>query len=166
MKSDPLPWFALCCFFFAAITSGFQLKKPHMSLLSPSDSLREASGAVLSELPKEMKELRVYARPPLLFYMTLAGGIPLRRQPDLAHLLEPGNPDSWALLDQALIRQENIPKIEMDRRLAGWEVFRQITTVLNGPTLLDVDPAAARAGQADSSAPIRLLRPRRRENVR
>jgi dolichyl-phosphate-mannose-protein mannosyltransferase len=165
-KSDPLPWFALCCFFFAAITSGFQHKKPHMSLLSPSDSLREASGAVLSGLPKDMKELRVYARPPVLFYLTIAGDIPLRRQPDLAHLLEPRNPNSWALLDQALIRQENIPKNEMDRRLAGWEVFREIPTMLNAPTLLDIDPAAARAEVIDARAPICLLRPVRMEDVR
>ena len=113
-----------------------------------------------------MKDLRVYARPPLAFYLALAGGVSVHRQPDLAHLLEPGNSTSWALLDLALIRQENIPEQDLDRLLAGWTLVREIPTTLNPPTLLDIDPAAARGDMIDASAPLRLLRPKRMEDVR
>ena len=36
---------------------------------------------------QDVKDLRVYARPPLAFYLALAGGVAVHRQPDLAHLL-------------------------------------------------------------------------------
>jgi hypothetical protein len=135
-------------------------------LLAPSDSLRLASRSILGELPKDLSHLRVLARPSLTFYLAQANGVTIGRQPDLTRLFDSRDPRAWAILDMALMRQDNISEVDLERSLGDWLVVREIPTTLNLPTLLDIDPAAARAGQADSSAPIRLLRPRRRENVR
>jgi len=110
--------------------------------------------------------LRVFARPPLAFYLALAGGALVDRQPDLAHLVEPGDSTSWALLDMAMIRQDNVREVELNRSLAGWVVEREVPTTLNPPTLLDIDPSAARERKFDASAVLRLLRPKRIGDVR
>ena len=77
-------------------------------LLDPSDSLRQACRSILSELPEDVRNLRVFARPPVTFYLALAGRVAVDRQPDLDHLLEQGDPASWAVLDMAMIRQDNV----------------------------------------------------------
>jgi hypothetical protein len=120
----------------------------------------------LGELPRDVKDLHAYARPALPFYLALGGDVAVLRQPDLAHLLAAGNTTSWALLDLALIRQQNISEQDLDRLLAGWTLVREVSTTLNPPTLLDIDPAAARGAIIDASAPLRLLRPKRMEAVR
>jgi dolichyl-phosphate-mannose-protein mannosyltransferase len=121
---------------------------------------------VLGELPRDVKVLQAYARPPLAYYLALGRGVTVHRQPDLAHLLATGSTNSWALLDTALIRQQNIAKQDLDRMLTGWTLVREIPTTLNPPTLLDIEPAAARGASIDASAPIRLLRRDRMEAVR
>ena len=110
--------------------------------------------------------MRILARPSLAFYLAQANGVTIGRQPDLARLLDSRDPRAWAVLDMALMRQDNVAAGDLERSLADWLVVREIPTTLNLPTLLDIDPAAAREGRADSSAPISLLRPRRREDVR
>jgi dolichyl-phosphate-mannose-protein mannosyltransferase len=98
--------------------------------------------------------------------MALGGSVMVHRQPDIAHLLAIGNTAPWALLDLALIRQQNTSEQDLDRLLAGWTLVREIPTTLNPPTLLDIDPAAARGAPIDVSAPLRLLRRTPREAVR
>jgi hypothetical protein len=164
--SAGVTWLALCSVGFAAISFVFHSTRPRMSLLGPSDSLRRAAGSMMSALPKEITELRVYARPPLLFYLNLAGGIAVRRQPDVAHLLDLETPGSWGVLDLALVRQEYPAKTEMDRLRAGWVLVREIPTTLNAPTLLDIDPATAYRDVIDASAPVQLLHSLRMETVR
>ena len=88
------------------------------------------------------------------------------RLPDLAGVLGPKNPAEWAVLDQALIRQQSIAEPELKPLLAAWTVAREIDTRLNGPTLLDIDPSAARSPAIDASAPLRLLRRKSSEKVR
>jgi dolichyl-phosphate-mannose-protein mannosyltransferase len=167
--SDLLPWFALICILSAvlgALSTNSPWKTRHLGLLEPSDSLRQACRSIMSELPKDLSDLRVFARPPLAYYLAVAGHVGVHRQPDLAHLIEKRDPRSWAVLDMALIRQQNVSKLDLDRSLAGWLVAREIPTTLNPPTLFDIDPAAARGGTIDASAPVWLLRPRRMEDVR
>jgi dolichyl-phosphate-mannose-protein mannosyltransferase len=137
-----------------------------MGLLAPSDSLRLASRSILRELPKDVSQLRILARPSLVFYLAQSSGVAIGRQPDLARLLDNRDPRAWAVLDMALMRQDNVSAGDLERSLGDWLVVREIPTTLNLPTLLDIDPAAARGSETDSSAPIRLLRPRRREDVR
>jgi dolichyl-phosphate-mannose-protein mannosyltransferase len=163
--TDPLPWFTLFCVLLAVVSSNVQSRRQRMSVLGPSDSLRHAAQIILGELPQDIKALSAYARPPLAYYMALTGGVAVHRQPDLAHLLEPGGSASWALLDLALIRQQNSSELDLDRLLAGWTLVREIPTTLNPPTLLDIDPAAAREATIDTSAPLRLFRRKRTETI-
>ena len=48
-----------------------------------------------------MKHLRVLARPPVAFYLALAGGVAVHRQPDLGTPARSRDPRAWALLDLA-----------------------------------------------------------------
>jgi dolichyl-phosphate-mannose-protein mannosyltransferase len=167
--SNPFTWFALTCIVGAissAYSSGWPWKSPHLGLLTPSDSLRVASRSIVGELSKDASQLRILARPSLTFYLAQASGVAIGRQPDLARLVDSRDPRAWAVLDMALMRQDNVSAVDLERSLGDWLVVREIPSTLNLPTLLDIDPAAARGGEADSSAPIRLLRPRRKEDVR
>ncbi|MFI5460768.1 MAG: ArnT family glycosyltransferase [Isosphaerales bacterium] len=169
LSSDPLPQLALICVagvVFQAESPGSPWKTRRMGLLEPSDSLRLACRSIQSELPKDVRELRLFARPPLAFYLALAGGVDGPRQPDLAHLLEQGASTSWALLDMAMIRQSHVAAKELDPMLSHWVVVRDIPTTLNLPTLLDIDPSAASGRSIDAMAGLRLLRPRRIGEVR
>jgi hypothetical protein len=166
---DRLPAFAAVC----VLAAGLEARSPYSpwkipcpGLLAPSDSLRDASGALLSELPRDVADLRVLARPPLLFYLALAGQTRVQRQPDLAHLLDKADPQAWAVLDLALMRQANMSQADLDRATAGWTLVREVPTTLNLPTLLDIDPAAARGEMMDFTAPIWLLRLGRLEERR
>ena len=135
-------------------------------LLEPSDSVRLACRAIQQELPKDVKSLRVFARRPVIFYLALDGGVTVFPQPDLDHLLEQGDRTSWALLDMAMMRQDNVSEEDLSRSLAHWVVVRDIPTTLNMATLLDIEPAAARSGTLNVLASLRLLRPKRAGEVR
>jgi 4-amino-4-deoxy-L-arabinose transferase-like glycosyltransferase len=166
IRSVPLPWLTLAAVLCALLPLVSGSKKPSVPLLGPSDSLRHAAQAILFELPPKTKDLRAYARPPLIFYLALADGVTVGRQPDLAHLSRPANLTSWAVLDLALVRQDNLKETDLDRWFRDWVVVREIPTTLNPAALLDIDPAAARSAVIDASAPVRLLRPRRMEEIR
>jgi 4-amino-4-deoxy-L-arabinose transferase-like glycosyltransferase len=168
-RRDPLVWF------FAACTLGGGLlamapdslwRRAHPRLLQPSDSLRRASRSVIDALPTNMNRLRILARPPLLYYLATAGRVELDRQPDLTHLVRPDSAQSWAVLDTALMRQENVADADVKRALTAWRVAASIPSTLNLPTLLDIDPGVARGGAVDMSAPIWLLRARPMEHAR
>jgi dolichyl-phosphate-mannose-protein mannosyltransferase len=164
-SSDRLPWFTLLCVFLAVIGGYLQSRQRSLPIVGPSDSLRLASRALISELPAQTKGIAVYGRPPLLFYLA-QHRIPLYRLPDLAGVLGPKNPSEWAVLDRALIRQQPIAGPDLIHLLAAWTLAREIDTRLNGPTLLDIDPSAARSPAIDASAPLRLLRRKSSEKVR
>ncbi len=83
----------------------------------------------------------------------------MARQPDLAHLLEPGGQGpTWAVLDTAMVRQDNMPVSELDRLLKSWSIVAQVPMTLNSPTLLDIDPAAASDPAPTTSAELWQLR--------
>jgi 4-amino-4-deoxy-L-arabinose transferase-like glycosyltransferase len=166
--SDPLPWLALICILGAVpqLISSRSLWRPrHVGPLEPSDSLRLACRSMLGELPEDVRGLRVFARPPVAFYLGLAGRASVQREPDVEKLLERGEHASWALLDMAMIRQSHPAVHSLDPLLAHWVTVRDIPTTLNLPALLDIDPAAASDRSIDPSAVLRLLRPKRIGNV-
>jgi len=124
-----------------------------------------ACRAIQQEIPKDVKSLRVFARRPVTFYLALSGGVTVFPQPDLDHLLEQGDGTSWALLDMAMMRQDNVSEEDLSRSLAHWVVVRDIPTTLNMATLLDIEPAAATSGTLNVLASLRLLRPKRAGEV-
>lgn len=128
-------------------------------LLAPSDSLRLAVGRALRDLPGQRPALRLLARPPVTFY--LGGAASVRTEPDLDALLRDGGDAGWALVDLALLRESGDLAAASARLLERWEKVGVYPTTLNLPTLLDVDPGAARrARPAAAEAPLWLLRPR------
>jgi 4-amino-4-deoxy-L-arabinose transferase-like glycosyltransferase len=130
-------------------------------LIEPSDSLRIACSQVQADLPKDLTRLRFLGRPPITFYLGTAG-VSLAPQSDLNTLLKSGGSSDWALVDDALLRQEPDYAQARKRLTEGWEVTRKYPTTLNLPTLLDINPAAAR-GRIEASTlecPLWLLRPR------
>jgi len=127
--------------------------------LAPADSLRAVVRQVISDLPPETKVLRALVRPPVVFY--LGGRIPLRTEPNLSGLLESADHQTWALVDAAQLGQEGDLKTATSRLLGRWEIVHEYPTYLTLPTLLDVDPGAARAGDSEVIVePLWLLRPR------
>ncbi len=127
-------------------------------LLEPSDSLRRACGAIASDLPKDLGALRLYARPPVRFYLRAA--VPVAPQPTPRALLATDDPRSWALLDAAMVRQGGDLRGGPGGSADRWELARELPTTLNWPTLLDIDPSAARSPSPGRSAPMLLFRPR------
>ncbi|MGC8643516.1 MAG: ArnT family glycosyltransferase [Isosphaeraceae bacterium] len=124
-----------------------------------SDSVRIAVKQVLHELPPGIAGLRLLVRPPVTFY--LGGRVPAQVEPNLDRLLVSGNPKFRALVDVAQLRQEKDLETAKAKLLSRWEIVHEYPTQLNLPTLLDVDPGAARSGKSDAAtAPLWLLRPR------
>jgi hypothetical protein len=164
-SSDRLPWFTLLCVLLAAIAAFLQSGEKWLPLLGPSDSLRQASRTIATDLPADTKAVAAYARPPLVFYLA-ANKVAVYRFPDLVQMLGPRNPISLSVLDLALIRQQPISEEALNGQLAPWALVRAIDTSLNGPTLLDIDPAVARGAKVDVSARLVLLRRKRVEKPR
>ncbi len=153
---------AACC--LAALAQGLALMttpspaERGAGLLAPSDSLRRAVAATLAELPDGASGLRVLARPPATFY--IGGGAEARVAPDLEGLLRDGS-GRWALVDWAQLRQSSDAEEAAARLLERWEKVGEQPTTLNLPTLLDIDPGAARiARPTEADAPLWLLRRR------
>ncbi len=161
-----IPWFFVGCFVIGLLSLALRPSRSTPRLLEPTDSLRQASLALSKKLPGDLKELRVYVRPPVLFYLALGGCNVARRQPDLERLLAEGDRRSWALLDMALVRQEQVQRPQLDQMLKKWTIVNTFPTSLNAPALLDADPAAARADLIDWSAPLLLVRPIPTEDLR
>jgi 4-amino-4-deoxy-L-arabinose transferase-like glycosyltransferase len=126
--------------------------------LDASDSLRNACRSLKDDL-RDVRSLRLYARPPVTFY--LAGTVPVAPQPSQDALFATGDPDAWALLDTAMVRQEGGRPGRMVGLRDRWEMVDSVPTTLNWPTLLDIDPSAGMVPSPDRSAPLRLFRPKR-----
>jgi dolichyl-phosphate-mannose-protein mannosyltransferase len=131
-------------------------------LLDPSDSLYRATVRVSEVLPKEVKGLRLLVRPPVTYY--LAGRVALYPVAGLDQLLKPGDPEVWALVDSAILPSEPGVNLEgrnlPDRLAKNWEVVEELPTTPSLPTLLDLDPGAARSTSGPRPYPLWLLRPR------
>jgi dolichyl-phosphate-mannose-protein mannosyltransferase len=159
--ADRLPWLAMACLAGAVLRvmpGGSIWNQSGLGVLEPSDSLRLAATSIPRKVPPEVTGLRVLARPPVLFYLALAGRADILRQPDLRRLLEPGPRPSWAILDMALVRQDNVTATELSTLMAPWARVDEVPAELNLATLLDVDPAAATNRAIDARAPLVILR--------
>jgi dolichyl-phosphate-mannose-protein mannosyltransferase len=164
LKSDPLPWFALICIssgLSESLTSDGVREAASIPLLGPSDSVRLACRAIQKDLPKDVKNLRVFARRPVVFYLALSGGVAVLPQPDLGHMLGQADQTTWSLLDMAMMPQDNVSDEDLSNALVNWVVVRDVPTTLNMATLLDIEPAAARSREVNESTSLRLLRPKR-----
>src|SRR5690606_11270039 len=70
-------------------------------------------------------------------------------------------PGAWALVDLAQLRQSGDIASTSVRLSERWERVGEYPTTLNLPTLLDVNPGAARTTQpGEAEAPLWILRPR------
>ena len=99
-------------------------------LLAPSDSLRSACASIAHDLPKDVKTLRVFARPPVTFYLGQFARVSLDRQPSLSELFEPSDAATWALLDMAIVRQDQGLEAELKRSSSAWVLVRAIPSTL------------------------------------
>jgi 4-amino-4-deoxy-L-arabinose transferase-like glycosyltransferase len=127
--------------------------------LAATDSLRLAARLVLADLPQGTAGVRMLVRPSVTYY--LGGRFPVQVEPGLARLMQPGPVGFWALVDTIQLRQEGDMNDNAARLLTRWELVKEYPTELNLPTLLDVDPGAARGGSKEAArAPLWLLRPR------
>ena len=127
-------------------------------VLGPSDSLRRACGQIASDLKGSRTPLRLYARPPVTFY--LSGAVPVAPQSSEQALFNTSDPGARALLDAAMVGQGGGVGGPLPPSSEHWEVVREYPSTMNLPTLLDVDPAAAVDPSKDRSAPLLLFRPK------
>ncbi len=111
--------------------------RPLGGLISPSDSLRRSVADLSAKLPPDLAGLRFYGRPTILFY--LGGRVPIRRYPDVEKILRSADPNSRALIDFAMVAPRTMPD-----GIEDWEIDGFIQADLNDPTLLDIEPDAAR----------------------
>jgi dolichyl-phosphate-mannose-protein mannosyltransferase len=159
-KNDWLPWLAVACVVGGALRvlpARSVWNPPGLGILDPSDSLRSASITVSNTIPRERIEVRVFGRPPLLFYLALAGRADLIRQPDVRRLLAPGSGRSWAVLDMALVRQASAAAEDLRALITPWTRVKDVPAWVNLPTLLDVDPSAATDRVVDDRASLVIL---------
>jgi 4-amino-4-deoxy-L-arabinose transferase-like glycosyltransferase len=136
-------------------------------VLVPTDSLKTASASIAHELPRTVKTLRAFVRPPVTFYLgQMASGVSIERQSGMSELLRPGDGATWALLDTALIRQDEDHLMALTRSSVDWALMRAIPTPLSMPALLDIDPAIAIGDNPGTPIELRLLRPKRAGDLR
>jgi 4-amino-4-deoxy-L-arabinose transferase-like glycosyltransferase len=166
-RTDPLPLFAAICLFgilFQSFLANSPWKSQFPSFLGPRDSLRLACLTIAGELPREVKSLRLFARPAVQFY--LGRNVSVQSQPDMEHLLGPGDPTAWALLDSALLPRGSQSSDEPNRSGGRWVRVGTALAPLDLPTLLDIDPGAALTTERDRSASLTLLRPKQPRDAR
>jgi hypothetical protein len=96
------------------------------------------------------------------FYLgQMAGSVAIERQASISELLRPGDGATWALLDTALIRQDEDYSIALTRSSFDWALVAAIPTPLSMPVLLDIDPAVAIVENPGTQIELRLMRPKR-----
>jgi hypothetical protein len=131
-------------------------------LLAPSDALKLATASIARDLPRTVKTLRVFARPPVTFYLGQMAGPQFERQASLPELLRPGDQETWALLDTALLTQGEDLRVKLNQSSTDWNLARAIPTPLSMPVLLDINPAVALGDdEAGASVELRLFNPKR-----
>jgi hypothetical protein len=142
----------------AVLSRGETAPVPIRDLLGPTDSLRLACRSIVRRLPDDLHSVRLYARPPVTFY--LSGAAQVAPQPALEALFATWDPNAWVLLDAAMVRQGGGLRGRLTGSADRWDLVREVPTVLNLPTLLDVDPSAASQHAPDRAAPLLLFRPK------
>ena len=115
------------------------------------------------DLPKTCKNLRVFARPPVTFYLSQCGAsLPIQPQPSLGRLLRPAGRRNLGVARHGDgPARRGIERAEPIERSTDWILVRAIPTSLNLPTLLDIDPSVARAESRGPRGRSPLFRPKR-----
>jgi hypothetical protein len=135
--------------------------RPLPGLLSDTDGIRKAVSNLASG-NRHVPKLLVMARPPVTFYLATTTRLRFSVVGSWRDLENSADPSEWAIVDEALLRQE--PDRERIRmRLSDrWVAERSFPVVLNNPTLLDLDPGASFDASVDRRAPLTLYRARPR----
>jgi dolichyl-phosphate-mannose-protein mannosyltransferase len=141
---------ALACVLFATIQ--VVRERPRSiswdRVLAPSDSASLRS-FVFVRIPREPrlegKTLRVLARRPLAFYLSVQGRHPFQLEPGLDRLSHVSQPDAMALIDEALLAQEGNTSEALARLLPYWRTEWSSTIEVDPVTLLDLNPSAFRS---------------------
>jgi 4-amino-4-deoxy-L-arabinose transferase-like glycosyltransferase len=169
-RSDALPWLATLCVMIAALGTftgvGWPWHDQSAAVLAPTDSLRAACRSTLTELPNDVTNLRVFARPPVSFYLSSTGRLGVFPQPDIDRALVASDPATWSVIDLAMVRQNGVAPQLLEQLQRPWDRVRDYHTTLSTPALLDIDPSAGcrDAIASESDALLRLLRPKRGGN--
>ncbi len=155
---------AILVFSLQPYLTGWQSPAWTHPLLESSDSLRRACRSIAAELPKDVPTLRIHARPPVTFY--LSGVVPVSPQATPEALVSGSDRRSWILLDSAMLGPGGAGRARKMAESSSFELVREIPTLMNLPTLLDVDPSTPIQTPIDVSAPLFLLRPKRPGDAR
>ena len=91
----------------------------------------------------EGRAIRVLARRPLAFYLVRFGRAPIALEPDVDGLSRQVSPDTWAVLDEAILVQEGNPEERLGRLLKDWRLAETFANEVDPVTLLDIHPGAA-----------------------
>jgi hypothetical protein len=115
-----------------------------VGLLGPSDSLRSACQQVAKVVRGQspIRPIRVLARPPVLFYLSI-DGLPIERVESAEALYRPAGPRDWALHDSMIEPVAPRSRLADQWRIRRWLTQRVLWDESTPPTLLDLDPGAA-----------------------
>jgi 4-amino-4-deoxy-L-arabinose transferase-like glycosyltransferase len=128
-----------------------------VSIVGGTDSLRIACAAIRAEVPKNVSRIRLYARPPVTFY--LGGELPLEPMPSWDRMLGRSDSGTWAILDSAMLRQEGRSAPWNNAMGRDWVLVKSVDANLSPGALLDIDPSSALNDSWDDSTAILLFRP-------
>lgn len=156
--NDPLPWTRVAAAFGAAVAiASFaaiaQWPAPVVreNVLQPRDGLRQAAWRIEARLQSGVqgaRAIRVYARPPLLWYLARAG-VPLQREATLDSLARQSRVGELAIVDE-LQAIQNDPRLDVRESVgAAWTVDEGFEAPASLVTRLDLDPANALRSRDD-----------------
>ncbi len=94
--------------------------------------------------------IRIYARPSLLFYLSMIWQGPVYRTSSAQEALAVNGPSNYTLLDEAIFTADDFAKVPLARSL-GWE------EPLSPVTWLDIDPSAAYGQSSRRKVQVVLL---------
>ena len=123
-----------------------------------------ASAAIARDLPKIVQDSS-RPRPAAGYVLPRPDrpASPIERQPSLSELLQPGDGTTWALLDMAIIRQDQGARCRAgpsSRPAGSW--YARFPRNLSLPVLLDIDPGDRKQlRDAGPQVELRLMRPKR-----
>ena len=131
-------------------------------VIGPRDSFREAALRIAAKIPTGSGPVRILARPNLGYYANATfsrRAVPVIQEDAVSYFN--GVREGWALIDEAVLKQEGDPDQLLARLLIGWELVATELTRLSPATALDNDPRTATDPAGRRSLRLFLLRPRR-----
>ena len=131
--------------------------RPLPGLLAPTDSLERLAASIGAALPRRVRTLRVYARPPLIRDLQRIKQRPtVGRLDGLSAFERVESPDIWHVVDDYLLATAGQPEARSLPIWEKWEVVARFEDRPSLPALLDLEPGARRV----RTFGVYLLRPR------